>query len=68
MPRQPSLFISHGAPTFALEPGVAGPLLVAAGAADCGDGLSPAGGGEGGVAYGMLAMDTYVFGLAGRPH
>lgn len=27
MPHQPSLFISHGAPTFAVEPGVAGDLL-----------------------------------------
>lgn len=29
MPRQPSLFVSHGAPTFALEPGQAGPALAA---------------------------------------
>lgn len=27
MNRQPTLFVSHGAPTFALEPGVAGQLL-----------------------------------------
>lgn len=27
MPRMPSLFVSHGAPTFATEPGRAGPLL-----------------------------------------
>lgn len=27
MPRQPTLFVSHGAPTFALEPGQAGALL-----------------------------------------
>jgi 4,5-DOPA dioxygenase extradiol len=27
MNRMPSLFVSHGAPTFAIEPGLAGPLL-----------------------------------------
>jgi 4,5-DOPA dioxygenase extradiol len=31
MTRLPSLFVSHGAPTFALEPGQAGPRLVALG-------------------------------------
>ena len=31
MTRMPSLFVSHGAPTFALEPGVAGPALAALG-------------------------------------
>lgn len=41
------------------------PLLVAAGAADSGDGLLPAEVIEGGVAYGMLAMDAYVFGFTG---
>lgn len=38
------------------------PLLVAAGASDPGDGPAPASVIEGGVAYGMLAMDSYVFG------
>ena len=33
MSRLPSLFISHGAPTFALEPGLAGPRLAALGQA-----------------------------------
>jgi len=28
---QPTLFVSHGAPTFAVEPGLAGPLLTALG-------------------------------------
>ena len=31
MSRQPVLFVSHGAPTFALEPGRAGALLQALG-------------------------------------
>lgn len=31
MSRMPSLFVSHGAPTFALEPGLAGPRLTALG-------------------------------------
>lgn len=31
MQAQPTLFVSHGAPTFALEPGRAGPLLAALG-------------------------------------
>lgn len=44
------------------------PLLVAAGAADAGGGLRPAQVIEGGIAYGMLAMDAYVFGLAGATH
>ena len=33
MSRLPSLFVSHGAPTFALEPGLAGPRLTALGRA-----------------------------------
>ena len=33
MTRLPSLFISHGAPTFAIEPGIAGPALTALGRA-----------------------------------
>lgn len=44
------------------------PLLVAAGAADSGDGPPPAQVIEGGIAYGMLAMDAYAFGLAGDTH
>jgi 4,5-DOPA dioxygenase extradiol len=31
MNRMPSLFVSHGAPTFAIEPGLAGPRLTALG-------------------------------------
>lgn len=31
MTRWPTLFISHGAPTFAIEPGIAGPALTALG-------------------------------------
>ena len=33
MSRLPTLFISHGAPTFALEPGIVGPRLTALGRA-----------------------------------
>jgi 4,5-DOPA dioxygenase extradiol len=33
MLRQPSIFVSHGAPTFALEPGLAGASLAALGRA-----------------------------------
>ena len=44
------------------------PLLVAAGASDAGDGPLPAHVIEGGIAHGMLAMDSYAFGLAGTPH
>jgi 4,5-DOPA dioxygenase extradiol len=33
MSRVPSLFVSHGAPTFAIEPGLAGPRLTALGRA-----------------------------------
>lgn len=39
------------------------PLLVAAGAADAGNGTPPATVIEGGIAHGMLAMDSYAFGL-----
>jgi aromatic ring-opening dioxygenase catalytic subunit (LigB family) len=31
MNRLPSLFVSHGAPTFAIEPGLAGPKLTSLG-------------------------------------
>ena len=44
------------------------PLLVAAGASDAGEGLPAATVIEGGIAYGMLAMDAYVFGPAGLTH
>ena len=44
------------------------PLLVAAGASDAGNGPLPATVIEGGIAYGMLAMDAYAFGLAGSTH
>jgi 4,5-DOPA dioxygenase extradiol len=40
------------------------PLLVAAGAADAGAGAPPATVIEGGIAHGVLAMDSYAFGLA----
>ena len=40
------------------------PLLVAAGAADAGAGTPPATVIEGGIAHGVLAMDSYAFGLA----
>lgn len=39
------------------------PLLVAAGAADAGAGTPPGIVIEGGIAHGMLAMDSYAFGL-----
>lgn len=39
------------------------PLLVAAGAADAGAGTPPGTVIEGGIAHGMLAMDSYAFGL-----
>ena len=41
------------------------PLLVAAGASDTGSGPAPASVVEGGIAHGMLAMDSYVFGPVG---
>jgi 4,5-DOPA dioxygenase extradiol len=41
------------------------PLLVAAGAADAGTSTSPATVIEGGIAHGMLAMDSYAFGRSG---
>lgn len=44
------------------------PLLVAAGAADTGDSVPPAKVIEGGIAYGMLPMDAYAFGLDGFTH
>lgn len=40
------------------------PLLVAAGAADAGDGTPSGTVIEGGIAHGMLSMDSYAFGLA----
>ena len=42
------------------------PLLVAAGASDTGGGPLPAAVIEGGVEYGMLCMDSYVFGWSGH--
>lgn len=44
------------------------PLLVAAGAADAGHGTPPATVIEGGIAHGMLAMDSYAFGLPNMAH
>jgi 4,5-DOPA dioxygenase extradiol len=44
------------------------PLLVAAGAADDGQGLPPGTVIEGGIAHGILAMDSYVFGPAEALH
>lgn len=44
------------------------PLLVAAGAADTGNGTPPGMVIEGGIAHGMLAMDSYAFGLTGATH
>lgn len=44
------------------------PLLVAAGASDTGAGPLPAAVVEGGVVYGMLAMDAYAFGWHGQVH
>ena len=41
---------------------------MAAGASDAGDGPLPASVIEGGIAYGMLAMDAYAFGLEGSTH
>jgi len=41
------------------------PLLIAAGAADAGNGTPPGTVIEGGIAHGVLAMDSYAFGLAG---
>jgi len=69
----PALFVSHGAPTFALEPGIAGPrltalgrtlprpeaVLVAAGAAQT---ALPACVIEGGMTHGVLLMDAFLFG------
>lgn len=40
------------------------PLLVAAGASDTGSGPAPATTIEGGIAHGMLSMDSYLFGAA----
>lgn len=40
------------------------PLLVAAGASDTGSGPAPASVVEGGIAHGMLSMDSFVFGSA----
>jgi 4,5-DOPA dioxygenase extradiol len=44
------------------------PLLVAAGAADGGHGMLPASVIEGGIVHGVLAMDSYAFGLTEATH
>lgn len=44
------------------------PLLIAAGAADAGDGAPQGTVVAGGIAHGVLAMDSYAFGLAGAVH
>ena len=71
----PVLFISHGAPTFAIEPGILGArlqylgrhllgikaVLVALGAQGDGDSVQLT---EGGITHGELSMDSYVWGMA----
>ena len=71
MNRLPGLFVSHGTPTFAIEPGRAEADSAGPGAAPapCGargvaalDDARPVI--DGGITQGVLAMDSVVFGTA----